>query len=114
MVKIGAGVDGVVVVVVGIVVAAVGVGIAFCSGGALVGCPGVGFACARGGGRLLLRSFCWSERGIALGLEGLVMFLTLGGSDGGRQGGWGGVPVMVIGGATRGAARGPGKARGAA
>ena len=108
VVKVGAVVDGVavVVVVVGLLVAEVGVGIAFRSGGALM----------RGSGHLLLCGFCPSERGIALGLEGLGAFLALGGrggSGGGLRGGWG-VPVMVTGGATSCVARGPGMARDAA
>ena len=122
VVKIGAVVDGVaVVVIVGLLVTAVGVGITFRSGGsALAGCPGVGVACARSGGialmrdggRLLLCGLCPSECGIALGLEGLGAFLALGGG-GGLRGGWG-VPVMMTGGAARGATRGLGMARGAA
>ena len=44
----------------------------------------------RSGGCLLLRGFCPSERDIALVLEGLGVFLVLGGSGSGRRGGWGG------------------------
>ena len=73
----------------------------------------MGVVCARGCGRLL-RGLCPSERGLALGLEGLGAFLTLyGGDGGGFWGGWG-VPVMMTGGAARGETRGLGMARGAA
>ena len=92
VVKIGVVVDGVaiIVVVVGLLVAAVGVGIASCIDGTLAGRPGGGVALMRGGGRLLLRGLCPSERGLALGLEGLDAFLALGGSGGDLRGRWGG------------------------